>query len=100
MGAFFGYALLWSINALVKKMRGQEGIGEGDMELIALIGSFWGVEAISYILWMASILGVIISLFIHKQETSFLKQRIPFGPCLAIATFLWHFWQLYEVYVK
>ncbi len=90
-GAFFGYALLWSINALVKKMRGQEGIGDGDMELMALIGSFWGIEAIPYVLWIASILGVSISLFIHKQENSFLKQRIPFGPCLAIATFIWHF---------
>ncbi len=100
MGAFFGYALLWSINAAVKKIRGQEGIGEGDMELMALIGSFWGIEEILFVLWIASILGVIISFFIHKQETSFLKQRIPFGPCLAIATFLWHFWQLYGVYVK
>jgi leader peptidase (prepilin peptidase)/N-methyltransferase len=100
MGVFFGYVLLWSINAVVKKIRGQEGIGEGDMDLMALIGSFWGIVAIPYILWMASIIGVGLSFFMRKQEISFLKQRIPFGPCLAFATFLWHFWLLYGVYVK
>ena len=100
MGALFGYGLLWSMNAIVKKIRGQEGIGEGDMDLIALIGSCWGIVALPYILWMASIIGVGLSFFMRKQEISFLKQRIPFGPCLAFATFLWHFWLLYGSYVK
>ena len=43
LGALFGYGLLWGINKVVLFLRGRQGIGEGDMELMALVGSFWGL---------------------------------------------------------
>ena len=52
LGAVFGYAVLWIIAQLFHKIRKIEGLGQGDIDLLALIGAFTGV------------LGAWISLFI------------------------------------
>ena len=90
LGAIGGYVLLYIINYIAIKIRGERGIGEGDMDLIALIGAFWGIQFLPYILWGASIIGLGMSLFFIKKNQDLLVIRVPFGPSLAISIFLIH----------
>lgn len=99
LGITFGYGSLWGINKIVQFLREQNGIGEGDMELMALVGAFWGVHATCYILWGAATIGIIGGLYLLRkkdQDKGFLI-KIPFAPSIALSTFIFHFLQLTEV---
>jgi prepilin signal peptidase PulO-like enzyme (type II secretory pathway) len=68
LGILFGYGSLWLINKMVQFFRAQNGVGEGDMELMALVGAFWGAHAACYILWGAATLGVIGGLLLSRKN--------------------------------
>lgn len=83
IGATLGYASLWIINALFKKIRGVDGIGIGDMELFCMIGAFIGPLGLWHTLLIASTAGSVIGglLHLHSKEAS---PILPFGPFLAL----------------
>lgn len=91
MGAIISYGLLWVTGWMFKYLKGIEGIGIGDMEFLALIGSFTGVHGAWITLMIGSIIGIIVGggyLMHTKQKFSV---RIPFGPFLAIGAYIYVF---------
>jgi leader peptidase (prepilin peptidase)/N-methyltransferase len=90
-GAFFGYAFLWIIAFLFKKFTGKDGVGVGDMELLAMIGSFLGPIGVWVSLMLGSVFGLIVGgmyLFLFKKNR---MTRIPFGPFLALGAIAYFF---------
>ena len=93
LGALCGYAALWIINRIFKLLSGKEGIGEGDMDMMALIGSFlgpWGS-------WIALLIGstagsVIGSTYLWWMGKGH-ETRIPFGPLLALGAIIFLLYQ-------
>lgn len=83
-GAMLGYISLWCVAALFKYCRGIDGLGQGDMKLLALFGAWWGMLPLLYIVLMAAILGIIGGILCLRR-TACLTQPIPFGPFLAVA---------------
>jgi len=88
-GAFSGYFFLYAINALFKKVRHKNGMGEGDFELLFLIGAFTGIIGCWTTLTIGSALGSLYGI-IHLLYCSYtnhgatpLQTKIPFGPFLA-----------------
>lgn len=84
LGACFGYSILWITGVIFKAFTHQQGIGEGDMELLAMIGSFLGLQGVLITIMYGSILGCIggiMYLFIAKKGK---ETPIPFGPFLAL----------------
>lgn len=92
-GALFGYFLLLLISKSFYLLTKKEGIGQGDIELLSLIGAFSGIIGCWISLLFGSILGSIfgISLIILKKLN--LSTRIPFGPFLAIGSILYILYQ-------
>jgi leader peptidase (prepilin peptidase) / N-methyltransferase len=89
LGACLGYALLWSTRQAFWLLKQQEGMGEGDLELLAAIGAFTGPYGCWTILIIGSLMGSFIGLILMaywKIERNF---RIPFGPFLAGATLIY-----------
>ena len=85
LGALFGYGLLWFVAFIFKKYTNRDGIGQGDMELLCLIGSFTGIQGVWITLLLGSISGLAIGgsyLYLTKQSK---HTHIPFGPFLAIS---------------
>ena len=85
LGCFFGYGMLYSIALIFFAFTKRRGIGQGDLELLALIGSFTGILGCWVSLLIGSIMGSLVS-FIYiainpQQDIRTLK--IPFGPFLA-----------------
>ncbi|MDX1971693.1 MAG: prepilin peptidase [Candidatus Sumerlaeia bacterium] len=63
IGAFFGPGLIFLIGYLWKMLRGQEGMGFGDVELFVLIGATFGAVNSVLVLVVASFVGSIVGIF-------------------------------------
>lgn len=88
LGAVIGYLILWSIFHLFRLLTGKEGMGYGDFKLLAAAGAWLGPKSLLLILVLSSIAGAVIgitqmALLRHKKS-----QPIPFGPYLAIGTWI------------
>ena len=91
LGVILGYSILWIVATVFKQITKKDGLGVGDMEQLAMIGSFLGPEGVWYTLMLGSISGALVGsayLIITKQESS---TRIPFGPFLALGATLYYF---------
>jgi prepilin signal peptidase PulO-like enzyme (type II secretory pathway) len=84
-GALFGYLFLWSIAQIFLLATRKKGMGDGDFELLALIGSFLGISGAWYSLMIGSIIGSFAGLFMIYRIKATSNTKIPFGPFLAIA---------------
>src|SRR5467141_1283932 len=60
LGAAFGSFLLWGLAAGYKAVRGHEGMGVGDVKMIAMIGAFLGLGGTFFSLFFGSHLGILI----------------------------------------
>lgn len=88
MGALFGYGFLWAIAYIFKIITGIQGMGEGDFELLALIGSFLGIAGTWYSLMIASIFGAGVGIIMMSFGKAGRNTKIPFGPFLSVAGIL------------
>lgn len=83
LSALIAYSFLWSIAKLFKRIRGYEGLGLGDAELLAMIGSFLGILK----MWNSLIIGSLSGFLIISCYLLYTKKGretlIPFGPFLA-----------------
>jgi len=93
LGILVGGGLFFSIAYIFVTIRGIEGMGMGDVKLLAMLGAFLGLKGVMFIIFISSILGTIsgIIVMIHARSFSF-KQKIPFGPFLSIAAMIYIFW--------
>jgi len=92
LGSLFGYILLWCVKKISLKYFGQEGMGQGDLELLAMIGSFTGPLGCWVALTVGSCIGSLIHIFIiiiTKQQT----KKIAFGPYLSIGAMIYVLYQ-------
>lgn len=83
IGALLGYGVLYAVAVAYYWVRKEEGMGGGDLKLLAMIGAFLGWKAIPVTLLLGSLSGSLvgISLMIVQRRNS--QVPIPFGPFLA-----------------
>jgi leader peptidase (prepilin peptidase)/N-methyltransferase len=85
LGTLFGGAILYIPAIVYEKLRGSEGLGGGDIKLLAMIGAFTGVHGVVLVLFSASLVGSAIALITIVAKGSSAKTPIPFGPFLTTA---------------
>ncbi len=91
LGTLFGGAILYIPAIVYEKLRGSEGLGGGDIKLLAMIGSFTGVHGVVFVLFSASLVGSAIALISIAAKGSSAKTPIPFGPFLTTAALAYVF---------
>ncbi len=90
IGMFCGVIIPLSIYYFYLKVKGIEGLGMGDVKLLAMIGSFGGWYMVLGSLFFGSIIALTISIpTIIKNKN--MQYYIPFGPFLSIGAVLWMF---------
>jgi len=92
IGIFTGGGILYAIAFLYYKLRKTEGMGGGDIKLLAMIGAATGLEGVMFTLFTASLTGTVAgigTLLFSKGSTRQLK--IPFGPYLSAGVILYIF---------
>jgi len=62
LGAAFGSLLLWGAAALYKLVRKRDGMGMGDVKMMAMVGAFLGVSGAFLTILIGTLLGSIIGL--------------------------------------
>lgn len=86
IGAIAGYLIFRLIGALFHRLRGVEGLGQGDAKLLGALGAWLGWQALAPLVFAGAMLALIavgamrISGRIISNDTP-----IPFGPALAAA---------------
>jgi leader peptidase (prepilin peptidase)/N-methyltransferase len=62
LGAAFGSFLLWGAAALYKLVRKREGMGMGDVKMMAMVGTFLGVRGSFLTILLGTLLGSVIGI--------------------------------------
>ncbi len=92
IGAAAGYITLWSLFWAFLLVTGKEGLGYGDLKLLAALGAWLGWQAILPVLLLASLAGAAIGLILIVFGGRERSAPLPFGPFLAAAGFVMLIW--------
>ena len=84
MGVILGGGFLWLIACIYYLLRKEEGIGGGDIKLLAWIGAVLGWLAIPLVILVASLVGSFVGILVSLRSSQGMKTAIPFGPYLAL----------------
>ena len=74
------FLVAWTYSLITKK----EGMGGGDIKLLAMMGAFIGWKGVLFTIFVASLAGTLAGLAVIVQSRNGLKLAVPFGPFLAI----------------
>ncbi|MFA5280222.1 MAG: prepilin peptidase [Smithellaceae bacterium] len=92
IGLLIGGGVLLAIAFVYECITKREGMGGGDIKLLAMIGGFLGWKSLIFVLLFSSLTGAVVgiaAMVVKKQDT---KYAIPFGPFLPAAAVAWIFW--------
>lgn len=67
------------------RLRGREGMGEGDPKLAAAIGAWLGWPLLPLMLLMASAGGIVFALATRQRDAAIADRHVPFGSFMAAA---------------
>lgn len=101
IGAIAGYGVFWTVARLFLLATGREGMGYGDFKLLAMLGAFFGWQALPLIILISSTVGAVVGSLFLLLSGKDRHYEIPFGPYLALAGVIWLFEgnRLYHWYV-
>jgi leader peptidase (prepilin peptidase)/N-methyltransferase len=83
LGAAAGGGGLYLIAFLYEKIAGHEGMGLGDVKMLAMIGAFLGVSGVLVCVLLASLAGSVVGIAAIVVGRGDRKMRLPFGVFLA-----------------
>jgi leader peptidase (prepilin peptidase)/N-methyltransferase len=90
-GILIGGGFLFFVAIGYKWLTGRDGMGGGDVKLLAMMGAWLGWKAIPFVLLSSSLIGAVVgggSLLINKKG---LRHTIPFGPFLSLGSIIYIF---------
>ena len=64
LGAAFGSFLLWAVAVTYKRVRGREGMGMGDVKMMAMVGAFLGVRGAFLTILLGTLMGTLVGVTI------------------------------------
>lgn len=87
-GAAIGFFFPWMVSWIFYKLKGQIGLGGGDIKLYGALGLYLGPQGIIHNIFFSCFVGavvggILLSLKVIKRETP-----IPFGPFIIIVGFI------------
>lgn len=94
VGGAFAAGLLWWIGLVYKVARHREGLGFGDVKLVAMIGVFVGLQGALFTVVAGSLVGAVAGVvYTLAKRKPILTQELPFGTFLGLAAlalvYLW-----------
>jgi leader peptidase (prepilin peptidase) / N-methyltransferase len=92
IGILAGGGVLFSVGWIYSKIKGKQGMGGGDIKLLAMIGALAGLRGVVFTVFVASAVGTLagVCLMVAARLLD-MERRIPFGPFLAIGAIVYLF---------
>ena len=84
IGVVVGGGVLWLIGEAYFRYSGHEGMGGGDVKMLAMIGAFLGWKLVLVTLVLSSVAGSLIGLFVILIKRGGMKYALPYGTFLAL----------------
>jgi leader peptidase (prepilin peptidase)/N-methyltransferase len=84
IGILLGGGVLWLIGEAYYRYSGQEGMGGGDVKMLAMIGAFLGWELTLVTLVLSSVLGSVTGVAVLASGRGDMKYALPYGTFLAL----------------
>ena len=84
VGIALGGGVLWAVATGYQWLTGREGMGGGDVKLLAMIGAFLGWQGVPVTLLGSSVMGTIVGGGMILWQGRSARTPIPFGPFLAL----------------
>lgn len=85
IAAVAGYALFRGVAWGYRRLRGRDGLGQGDAKLLAVAGAWVGLAALPNVLLIGALTGLLLAALQGRRALA--GAPVPFGPALALA--LW-----------
>jgi len=92
IGIALGGGVLYSIALLYFLIRKIDGMGGGDIKLLAMIGAWLGWQSLPFVIFASSFSGTIVGLIAMGYQKKGGHTRIPFGPFLSISAIIYVFY--------
>ena len=92
IGILVGGGSLFIVLWVYHFVTGAEGMGGGDVKLLAMIGAIIGWKGVIFTIFISSVTGTIIGIVIMLRTKKGLKLAVPFGPFLSIGAVLYVFY--------
>jgi leader peptidase (prepilin peptidase)/N-methyltransferase len=93
IGLLIGGGVLYALAAGYYLFTRREGMGGGDIKLLAMIGAFLGWQSLPFVVFGSSILGALVGIGAMAKQKKGGKTMIPYGPFLSIAALLYMFYR-------
>ena len=84
LGILIGGGSLFVVAVVYHLLTKKEGMGGGDIKLLAMIGALVGWKGVFFTIFVSSALGTLTGLLIMAATRQNLKLAVPFGPFLSI----------------
>jgi leader peptidase (prepilin peptidase)/N-methyltransferase len=84
LGVLLGGGSLFLVATLYEWLFKREGMGGGDVKLLAMIGAFLGWKAVILTILLSSLIGSIVGIAVILWKGRDFKYAIPFGPFLSL----------------
>jgi leader peptidase (prepilin peptidase)/N-methyltransferase len=88
LGVLVGGGVLWLIGEAYFRFAGQEGMGGGDVKMLAMIGAFLGWKLVLVTLVFSSVAGSVIGLLVLATRRGGMKYALPYGTFLALGAII------------
>jgi leader peptidase (prepilin peptidase)/N-methyltransferase len=92
IGIILGGGILYLIALGYLMLARREGMGGGDIKLLAMIGAFLGWQALPFTILSSAFLGSVVGIIAMLKTGKDTRMAIPFGPFLSIGAILYLFW--------
>ena len=92
LGAVVGGGLFLLMAVLSAVILQRQGMGGGDIKLIAMIGAFLGWHAVLVTIFLGAVLGALVGTVLMLLRRQGRKEPVPFGPFLAMGALLAMVW--------
>ncbi len=89
IGALVGAAIPAAVILVYRLLRGEEGMGWGDVKYLAAIGAVIGVNGCLWVLVVGAVLGAVVGLGLIAAGRGGARTALPFGTFLSAAVLLW-----------
>jgi leader peptidase (prepilin peptidase) / N-methyltransferase len=85
LGAIIGGGLLWAVGEAYLRLRGVEGMGFGDVKMMAMVGAFLGAPLALLTIMLGSLVGSVVGLLFIQLANKTREYELPFGTFLSFA---------------
>jgi leader peptidase (prepilin peptidase)/N-methyltransferase len=85
IGILAGGGVLWLVGEAYYRYSGQEGMGGGDVKMLAMIGAFLGWKLMVLTLVLSSVLGSVVGVLVIAFRVGGMKHALPYGTFLSLA---------------